>query len=124
MICISKNLLLISFIILINSQRCTDKPSCFIKTLFDFSFPKQDLYKVSLTDGNEQYTMKAYGDFNNDLAYLILHSEQIISSSTPILKYKYICIRFLRLASNSALQLFHRVANLIAFIYVRISLFR
>ena len=48
---------------------CTDCSSCFIKKLFDFSFPEENVYNISLSrnDGSLANTVMGYGDFNNDL---------------------------------------------------------
>jgi len=51
------------------SNRCNDNSQCFLKKLFDFSYPQEGVYSISL--GNSQDTMnnqiRSYGDFNNDL---------------------------------------------------------
>lgn len=53
---------------LVFAERCTSKPSCFVKGLFDFNFPKEGVYPIELTDTVDNYWLKAYGDFNSDLA--------------------------------------------------------
>ena len=49
--------------------RCSDSSSCFIKKLFDFSYPEEGVYKVTLNTNptSMNYQILGYGDFNNDL---------------------------------------------------------
>ena len=48
---------------------CTDASSCFIKRLFDFNYPQENVYNIALNkDPNSlNNVVLAYGDFNNDL---------------------------------------------------------
>ena len=48
---------------------CTDISSCFIKKLFDFSFPEENVYNIALNNdpGSLSTTVLGYGDFNTDL---------------------------------------------------------
>lgn len=48
---------------------CIDCSSCFVKKLFDFSFPEEKVYSISLNKdpGSLSNVIMGYGDFNNDL---------------------------------------------------------
>ena len=48
---------------------CKDQSSCFIKKLFDFKYPEEDVYSINLNGdwASLQNIILGYGDFNNDL---------------------------------------------------------
>ncbi len=50
-------------------KTCTDKSSCFIKKLFDFNYPAENLYNITLNNQTipSNYIIMGYGDFNSDL---------------------------------------------------------
>ena len=55
------------FIVMGNA--CTDVSSCFLKKLFDFSYPQEEVYDIRLSSNTDvpQHKILGYGDFNNDL---------------------------------------------------------
>lgn len=55
--------------LLIACNACTDLSSCFLKKLFDFNYPEENVYNISLsTDPNSlNNRVLGYGDFDNDL---------------------------------------------------------
>ncbi len=65
LICVITTILLISVVM----GRCSDSSSCFVKKLFDFSYPEEGVYKINLDNGHNplNYQILGYGDFNNDL---------------------------------------------------------
>jgi len=52
-----------------NVETCIDASSCFIKKLFDFNYPGEDLYSITLNNASvpSSYVIMGYGDFNSDL---------------------------------------------------------
>lgn len=80
-------LVLVLLLRLSASSRCTDNSQCFLKYLFDFSYPQEGVYNISLgSEANSMnYKIRAYGDFNNDLRIDYL----AIDSSNRTLVYIY-----------------------------------
>ena len=59
---------LILLLLVLAAESCTDTSSCFLKKLFDFSFPEENVYNISLSnDDPPAHKILAYGDFNDDL---------------------------------------------------------
>lgn len=60
-------------------KTCNDTSSCFIKRLFDFSYPAESLYNITLNNLTvpSNYIIMGYGDFNSDLRsdYVALQPE-------------------------------------------------
>ena len=56
-------------LLLFTVQSCDDLSSCFLKKLFDFSYPQENVYPISLTNNASvpSHKVLAYGDLNNDL---------------------------------------------------------
>lgn len=50
-------------------QTCNDTSSCFLKRLFDFNYPQENLYSITLNNATvpSNYIILGYGDFNSDL---------------------------------------------------------
>ena len=59
---------LLLLVLLSAVESCTDTSSCFLKKLFDFSFPEEDVYNISLSNSDPPaHKILGYGDFNDDL---------------------------------------------------------
>lgn len=56
-------------LMLISSLACTDRSNCFLKKLFDFNYPEENVYNISLSYNSNSLNNRVlgYGDFNNDL---------------------------------------------------------
>lgn len=67
---------------------CVNVSSCFLKTLFDFSYPPENLWDISLSSTSSlNNIILGYGDFNNDLRadYVALDP-----SNNSLLVYYYV----------------------------------
>lgn len=63
-------LVLITMVALVSaSPSCTNVSSCFLKHLFDFSYPEENVYSIAFNDDltSLDNVVLGYGDFNNDL---------------------------------------------------------
>jgi energy-converting hydrogenase Eha subunit A len=61
-------LLLIGIIPSVIISKCTDRPECFKKKMFNFNFPEMNLFPITaIFNAAKDFSVKAYGDFNNDL---------------------------------------------------------
>lgn len=62
-------LLLVICLLTTNVETCTDNSACFVKRLFDFNYPPENLYNITLNNATvpSNYIIMGYGDFNNDL---------------------------------------------------------
>ena len=72
-------LILIICLLTTTVNTCIDTSSCFIKKLFDFSYPAENLYNITLNNMTvpSNYIIMGYGDFNSDLRadYVALQPE-------------------------------------------------
>jgi hypothetical protein len=46
---IKQTILLLLLALSLNSRSCSD-PSCFVKKLFDFNYPAEDIYPITLSN--------------------------------------------------------------------------
>ena len=52
----------------LSQTKCYDRPECFKKVVFNINFPEMNLFQINGTSNAfTDYSIKAYGDFNNDL---------------------------------------------------------
>jgi|LakMenE01Jun11ns_1017448.scaffolds.fasta_scaffold7650558_1 hypothetical protein len=46
----ARSLVIVLIVVLtVNGEKCTDTSGCFIKKIFDFNYPKEGLYSISIS---------------------------------------------------------------------------